>query len=72
MLSAFGVRLHHIQRTVGLQQLWDCDDLAGLPRIEPGPHWDRRWAFNPAQELGLILRKAFFDTYPVISELAPA
>ena len=31
---------------VGLQQLWNCDDLAGPPRGEPDPLWDRRNAFN--------------------------
>jgi len=30
---------------VGLQQLWDCDDLVGPPRVEPDPLWDRRNAF---------------------------
>ena len=31
---------------VGLQQLWDCDDLARLPRVDPNPLWDRRNAFK--------------------------
>ena len=31
---------------VGCQQKWDCDDLSGLPRIEPDPKWDRRNALN--------------------------
>ena len=39
--------------SVGRQQKWDCDDLAGLPRVEPDPLWDRRNAFNPICRLDL-------------------
>ena len=32
---------------------WDCDDLAGPPRVEPDPKWDRRDALNVICRLDL-------------------
>ena len=38
---------------LGRQQEWHCDDLSGLPGVEPDPKWDRRDALNVICRLDL-------------------